>query len=107
MGVVGENTNDMELVTQGSCSGSGEENNCDTSKTLVANDMAEAPLVAFVSVNGDGTNGVTKIVTQTSPKRYETSNVKVERSSNESRRSKEDNMAIIFMGFILVFLIWH
>ena len=40
-------------------------------------------------------------------RRHETSNVKVERSSNESRRSKEDNMAIIFMGFILVFLICH
>ena len=27
--------------------------------------------------------------------------------SNESRRKKEDNMAVIFMGFILVFLVCH
>ena len=27
--------------------------------------------------------------------------------SNESRRSKEDNMAAIFMGFIFVFLVCH
>ena len=26
---------------------------------------------------------------------------------NESRRKKEDNMAVIFMGFILVFLVCH
>ena len=28
-------------------------------------------------------------------------------SVNESRRKKEDNMAVIFMGFILVFLVCH
>ena len=27
--------------------------------------------------------------------------------SNESRRNKEDNMAVIFMGFIIVFLVCH
>ena len=28
-------------------------------------------------------------------------------SVNESRRKKEDNMAVIFMGFIIVFLVCH
>ena len=59
------------FVSAQTCCNSGDENNCDTtSKTLVANDTeAEAPLVTLVSVNGDGSNGVTKIVTQkTSPK---------------------------------------
>ena len=61
----------LVFVSAQTCCNSGEENNCDTtSKTLVANDTeAEAPLVTLVSVNGDGSNGVTKIVTQkTSPK---------------------------------------
>ena len=61
----------LVFVSGQTCCNSGDENNCNTTtKTLVANDTeAEAPLVTLVSVNGDGSNGVTKIITQkTSPK---------------------------------------
>jgi hypothetical protein len=61
---------------------------------------SHVPLVATAKRGSDGGPLVTTTAAVSAPPPAALTN-------NEQRRKKEDNMAVIFMGFILVFLICH